>query len=97
MKTTTRANLAKAVYEQAGIPKRQSATFVDALFEMIKETLEEGEDVKLPSFGNFSVRQKTARPARNPKNGEVFEVSARKVVKFKASHILKDRVKENSC
>ena len=92
MGTTTRAQLTKAIQEQAGFSKHQSTAFVDAVFEMISDTLEQGEDVKLARFGTFRVRQKTARVGRNPKTSEVVEISARKVVTFKASHILRERV-----
>ena len=96
METTTRAKLVNAVQEQAGFSKRQSAAFVDAVFEMIGEAMEEGEDVKLPRFGTFRVRHKTTRIGRNPKTSEVVEISARKVVTFKASQGLKNRVQGSS-
>ena len=62
------------------------------VFEMIRQSLERGDTVKLPGFGNFLVREKSPRVGRNPKIGDEFEISARKVVTFKPSQILKDRV-----
>lgn len=65
---------------------------MENLFEMIRESLEHGQDIKLPGFGNFMVRQKRQRIGRNPKTGEAIPITARKVISFKPSQILRDRV-----
>lgn len=89
---TTKAEIIAAVQERTKLNKRQSAEIVETLFEAIRESLTRGEMVKLARFGVFSVRTKRSRIGRNPKTGDATEISARKVVTFKASQILKDRV-----
>lgn len=88
----TKAEIVEAVYERIGLPKKESAETVDGVFELIKETLEKGEAVKLTGFGNFQIREKNARKGRNPKTGEEIMVTARKVVTFKPSTILREKV-----
>ena len=90
----TKADLAEAIYERIGFSKRESAELVDLLFETMKDTLSEGENLKISSFGNFVVRQKEARVGRNPHTGEAITIAARKVVTFKASQKLKDAVND---
>ena len=89
---TTRADLTKCVYKRVGLPKSESAAMVDLVLETICQTLESGEDVKLSGFGNFHVRQKGERIGRNPKTGEEVMISARKVVTFHASPLMKERI-----
>ncbi|MBF0108482.1 MAG: integration host factor subunit alpha [Magnetococcales bacterium] len=88
----TKLDLANAVYRNLGLSRSDAAIMVDEVFELIRHQLESGETVKLPGFGNFQVRQKNARRGRNPKSGEEVEISARKVVTFKPSAILRKRV-----
>ncbi|MBF0147698.1 MAG: integration host factor subunit alpha [Magnetococcales bacterium] len=88
----TKLDLANAVYRSLGLSRSDAAVMVDEVFELIRHQLESGETVKLPGFGNFQVRQKNARRGRNPKSGEEVEISARKVVTFKPSAILRKRV-----
>ena len=86
----TKAELVEEVYEAVGFSKKDSASLVDLVFETIKETLEEGEKLKVSGFGNFMVREKKARIGRNPQTGEEIEISARKVLTFKPSQVLKN-------
>ena len=92
MATTDRADIVDAVYENLGCSRKDALAIVVAVFETVKATLERGEDVKLPGFGNFVVRSKRSRRGRNPKTGETVEVTARKVLTFKPSQILRHRV-----
>lgn len=90
--TVTRADLTEAVYQEVGFSRKSSAEMVDVVFEEILTHLERGKNVKLSSFGNFSLRQKEERMGRNPKTGEEVPITPRRVLVFKASHILKDRM-----
>ena len=93
--TITKADLANALHEHLGINKREALELVMAFFEEISTELERGETVKLSGFGVFCLRNKNSRPGRNPKTGEMIPVSARRVVMFHPSHILKDVVQEH--
>lgn len=88
----TKADIVEAVYRQIGLPKKEAATIVDTVFEVIRERLENGESVKISRFGNFNVRSKVPRRGRNPKTGEEIEITARKVLTFKPSQLLRERV-----
>jgi integration host factor subunit alpha len=91
--TKTKSNLVEAVQRNMGVTKPEAMDLVEVLFETVRGTLEKGEAVKLSGFGNFVVRSKNSRRGRNPKTGEEVEISARKVVTFKASRImLQERV-----
>lgn len=90
--TITRADLAKAVQGAVGLPLTQAAIAVEMVLSEIFECVVVREDVKLSSFGTFSVREKRERVGRNPKTGEGAKVSARLVVSFKPSNILRERV-----
>lgn len=94
-RTVTRADLADAVYQEVGFSRKNAANLVEQVIESILDTLEEGETVKLSSFGNFTVRHKKARMGRNPKTGEEVPIEPRRVLVFRASHILKDRINGN--
>ena len=90
--TLTRAGLADAVYEAVGLSRVESSDLVDAFVdEMANAIVEEGV-LKISSFGTFSVRQKKARVGRNPKTGIEVTITPRKVVTYKASHVLKERM-----
>ncbi len=91
----TKADLANRLFDELGLNKREAKEFVELFFEKIRAALEAGESVKLSGFGNFGVRQKNSRPGRNPKTGQEIPISARRVVTFKASQKLKDRVAAN--
>lgn len=92
----TKADLADTLFNELGLNKREAKEFVELFFEKIRVALESGESVKLSGFGNFGVREKNPRPGRNPKTGEEIPISARRVVTFKASQKLKDRVATNA-
>ena len=92
----TKAELALSLHEELGLNKRESKEFVEQFFESIKVALEQGSSVKLSGFGNSGLRDKPARPGRNPKTGEEIPISARRVVTFKASQKLKEAIEGNA-
>jgi len=94
--SVTKAELALSLHEELGFNKRESKEFVEQFFETVKCALEDGSSVKLSGFGNFGLRDKPARPGRNPKTGEEIPISARRVVTFKASQKLKEVIDSNS-
>ena len=91
-KTVTRADLSEALHEEVGLSRQESAGLVERILEMIVETLERGEIVKLSGFGVFQVREKRARMGRNPKTGEPAAIVPRRVISFRASQIMKAKV-----
>lgn len=93
-RTITRADLAESVYEQVGLSRNESSDLVEQVLDEIANTLVSGENVKISSFGSFSVREKGERIGRNPKTGVEVPISPRKVLVFRASHVLKDRINE---
>lgn len=92
MATMTRAGLSDAVKREIGLSHRDARELVDAMIEMIYARLAAGEPVMLSGFGTFTVREKSARMGRNPKTGQVARIAPRRVVSFRASQILKQRV-----
>lgn len=90
--TITRADLAEAVYEEVGLSRNESSELVESVIDQISDALIEGDSVKISSFGSFSVKQKGERVGRNPKTGVEVPILPRKVLVFKASHVLKDRI-----
>ncbi|AUI65747.1 MULTISPECIES: integration host factor subunit alpha [Glaesserella] len=88
----TKIEIAENLVEKLGLDKRVAKQFVEDFFEEVRLSLERGEEVKLSGFGNFTVRDKKARPGRNPKTGEDVAVSARRVVVFKPGQKLRERV-----
>jgi len=88
----TKAELVEKIYERVGFSKRESADIVDMVFDIMKESLEQGEKIKISGFGNFQTRDKRARVGRNPHTREAITISSRRVVTFKASQILKKSV-----
>ena len=91
-KTLTRADLAEAVFQKVGLPRNESAELVETVLREITTCLERGENVKLSSFGSFGVRDKRERVGRNPKTGEVVPITPRRVLVFRASNIMKERI-----
>ena len=91
-KTTTRSTLSEAVFKNVGLSRNESSALVDSVFNEILKSLIEGDDVKISSFGTFIVRNKKERIGRNPKTGEEVPITARSVVTFRASNVLKSRV-----
>lgn len=90
--TITRADLAEAVYNELGLSRNDCARYVEMVLGEVIGALERGEPVKLSSFGSFSVRQKGKRVGRNPKTGEEVPILPRKVLVFRASHVLKNKI-----
>ncbi len=90
--TITRADLTEAVYQEVGLSRNESAELVETVLKEIADALAKGEMVKLSSFGSFSVRQKGRRIGRNPKTGDEVPILPRKVLVFRPSHVLKDRI-----
>ena len=91
-KTLTRADLGEAVYQEVGLSRNESTQMVEAVLEEISGALEDGEGVKISSFGSFILREKRERTGRNPKTGQEVPISPRRVLIFRASNILKDRI-----
>ena len=90
--TLTRADLCEAVHEEVGLSRQECASMVERTLELIVDSLERGETVKLSGFGVFQVRDKRARMGRNPKTGEPAAIHPRRVISFRASQIMKGRV-----
>ena len=91
-KTTTRSTLSEAVFKNVGLSRNESSALVDSVFNEILKSLIVGDDVKISSFGTFIVRNKKERIGRNPKTGEEVPITARSVVTFRASNVLKSKV-----
>jgi integration host factor subunit alpha len=90
--TLTRADLCEAVHEEVGLSRQECSSMVERTLDLIVESLERGETVKLSGFGVFQVREKRARMGRNPKTGEPAAINPRRVISFRASQIMKSRV-----
>ena len=93
-KTLTRAQLTEAVYQEVGLSRNESADLVEAVLGEISTALTRGDMVKISSFGSFFVRQKGQRIGRNPKTGEEVPILPRKVLVFRPSHVLKNRINQ---
>ena len=93
---TTRSTLSEAVYRNVGLSRNESAMLVDSVFNEISKSLIDGHDVKISSFGTFIVRNKKERIGRNPKTGEEVPITARQVVTFRSSNVLKSEVSDLS-
>ena len=93
---TTRSTLSEAVYRNVGLSRNESAMLVDSVFNEISKSLIGGHDVKISSFGTFIVRNKKERIGRNPKTGEEVPITARQVVTFRSSNVLKSEVSDLS-
>lgn len=94
-KTHTRADLTDAVYSEVGLSRQECSELVESVLETIAERLERGESVKISSFGTFQTRDKNERVGRNPKTGEEVAITPRRVLTFKASHVMKERINES--
>jgi integration host factor subunit alpha len=90
--TLTKADIAEEVHSQVGRNKKESARMVDTLFEIIKESLEEGKDVMISGFGKFSIRDRGERKGRNPLTGDPIMLPAKKVVTFRCSGKLREKI-----
>lgn len=90
--TLTRADLTEAVYEEVGLSRNESAALVESVLDEVSSCLVDGENVKISSFGSFLVRQKNGRMGRNPKTGEEVPIDPRRVLVFRPSQVMKDRI-----
>ncbi len=90
--TLTKDHIRASIQNQLGVSKSESSHFVESIQETIRKTLESGEDVLITGFGKFTVREKGARRGRNPKNGEHLTLEPRRVVTFKCSRVIRDRL-----
>jgi integration host factor subunit alpha len=90
----TKAEIVEHIYERVGFSKKESAELVEKVFDIIKQTLANGDKVKISGFGNFVVREKNARKGRNPQTGEEIRLAARRVLTFKPSLVLKNILNE---
>lgn len=88
--TKTKADIVQNVYEKLGTSKSESADIVEAVFDILKDTLVQGEKIKISGFGVFTVKDKRERRGRNPQTGEAISITARRVLTFKASHKLRN-------
>lgn len=93
-KTITRAHLGEMVYQEVGLSRNESTELLEAVLAEVSNALSRGEAVKVSSFGSFSVRQKGQRIGRNPKTGEEVLILPRKVLVFRPSQVMKDRINE---
>ncbi len=88
----TKADIIEALHQKIGYSKKEAADLVELIFDTIKDTLARGEKIKISGFGNFVVRDKKERIGRNPQTGEAIKISARRVLTFKPSQVLREDV-----
>lgn len=88
----TKADIVESLYEKVGFSKKEAADLVELVFDTIKGTLSQGQKIKISGFGNFVVREKRSRVGRNPQTGESIEISARRVLTFRPSQVLRAEV-----
>lgn len=88
----TKADITEKIQTTTGFTKKESADLMEAVFSIMKRTLESGENLKISGFGNFVVKQKANRRGRNPQTGETIAIKARRILTFKPSGILKDQI-----
>jgi integration host factor subunit alpha len=92
--TLTRAEVTDAIVREIGVTRQEASNLLDDMLELVGAELQKGQEVKLARFGNFIVRRKAAREGRNPKTGEEATITARRVVTFRPSPMLKSRVSQ---
>jgi integration host factor subunit alpha len=90
----TKEKIINSIYTQVGLSKSQSRVVVERLFEVMKDTLEKGEDILVSGFGKFAVKDKSARRGRNPQTTEDLQLRERRVVVFKTSGVLRNKINE---
>ncbi|TET63089.1 integration host factor subunit alpha [Candidatus Aerophobetes bacterium] len=93
--TLTKADIIESIYNQIGLSKTKSTQVIESALEIIKKTLENGEDVLISGFGKFSVKEKRGRRGRNPHTGEDLMLGERRIVRFKCSGRLRDKLNKN--
>ena len=87
--TMTKADIVEKVYQKIGFSKKEASELVELVFSSLKDVLQNGDKVKISGFGNFVVREKNERVGRNPQTGEQIKISARRVLTFRPSQVLK--------
>jgi integration host factor subunit alpha len=92
VKTLTRADLAEALVQKVGLPRNESQDMVELVLKEISTSLAQGDQVKLSSFGSFGIRAKSERIGRNPKTGQEVPITPRRVLVFRPSNIMKDKI-----
>lgn len=92
----TKADLVDAVFGKVGLSKIESQNIIEMIFDTVKQTLIEGESVKVSGFGTFTVKKKNARRGRNPKTGDDLEITPRRVITFRASNHLKEAIERKN-
>ena len=92
--TLTKANIVDAIHDELGFPKNRSAELIEILLEQIKNTLDNGQDVLISGFGKFCVKEKKARRGRNPATGADMMLEQRRVVTFRCSHLLREKIND---
>jgi integration host factor subunit alpha len=92
----TKADLVDLIHERVGSPKKEAGEVIETVFAIIRESLRDGSKVKISGFGTFIVNHKHARPGRNPQTGAAITICSRRVLSFKPSQVLKDRVNKGS-
>ena len=90
----TKADIVELMHARLGFSKKEGADLVDLIFDIVKDTLEQGQKLKISGFGNFEVRRKHSRAGRNPQTGEVIEITARQVLTFKPSQVLRQALNQ---
>lgn len=88
----TKADIVERIHQKIGFSKKESAEMVESVFNILKNTLESGEKIKIAGFGNFVVKQKADRRGRNPQTGETITINARRILTFKPSQVLKSAI-----
>ncbi|MCO5114658.1 MAG: integration host factor subunit alpha [Bdellovibrionaceae bacterium] len=91
-KTLTKADIVERVYSKIGFSKKEASELVELVFGTLKDSLNDGQKVKISGFGNFEVREKESRVGRNPQTGDQIIIDARRVLSFKPSQVLKDMI-----
>jgi len=94
--TLTRMDLSEAVFREVGLSRNESSDLVESVLKHMSDALASGENVKISSFGTFSVRDKSARIGRNPKTGKEVPILPRRVLTFRPSHLMKERVADGN-
>ena len=92
----TKAELVDTLFGRVGLSKTESQNIIEVIFDIIEQTLIEGESVKISGFGTFNVKKKNARRGRNPKTGNDLQITPRRVITFKASNHLKERIENTN-
>ncbi len=90
----TKVDIVESIYEKVGFSKKEVAKIVESVFDIIKDSLQQEEKIKISGFGNFIVKEKKSRRGRNPQTGEEIEISARRVLTFKSSQVLRKALAE---